>query len=43
MMCNCEVQTDEKHPCPYRCEIKEDFEPYCNCCDKCKLRCVEEI
>jgi hypothetical protein len=31
------------HPCPYREELHDDFEPHCTCCDACRQECVYDI
>lgn len=35
--------TPELHSCPYQCEINDDHEEACNCCEECSDQCVMDI
>jgi hypothetical protein len=41
--CTCETEKIEPHRCPFRCEIKEDFESLCTCCRVCEKNCADDI
>lgn len=31
------------HPCPYKREINDDPDEYCNCCSECEQECRDNI
>ena len=33
----------EKHGCPFKEEIHDDYEFQCNCCEECRVNCLYEI
>ena len=40
----CGVTTaQEPHPCPYDCDVNNDSDTRCNCCEKCELDCGDDI
>jgi hypothetical protein len=40
--CKIDPGTDA-HTCPYKEDIKGDYETKCNCCDDCKRQCRMSI
>ena len=34
---------DILHRCPYRAEMNNDDEPFCNCCEDCTTECGYEV
>lgn len=41
--CTCAVEVIETHPCPFQCDINDNDEPYCDCCESCEAQCSQEI
>lgn len=41
--CEKNPASDEPHECPYSCEIADDYEFQCNCCDDCIHECCMDI
>lgn len=33
----------EPHPCPFDCEINDDHESLCTCCEICQQECADDI
>jgi hypothetical protein len=35
--------SEELHPCPYQCEINDDYSNYCVCCEDCTYQCHMDV
>jgi hypothetical protein len=33
----------DPHPCPYQCEINDDDDFECTCCEDCTQDCTDDI
>jgi hypothetical protein len=40
--CTCDEETEE-HECPWQCDVKNNYEPYCSCCEACERECARDI
>ncbi len=41
--CKCGSEGMLLHACPYKEDVHGDIETACNCCDKCKQNCIDDI
>lgn len=41
--CECGDNAQPRHSCPYREEIRDDWETLCNCCDSCTRECAMDV
>lgn len=43
LRCTCDSVPPEEHTCPYQCEINDDEEYTCSCCEFCTQECADDI
>lgn len=43
IMCRCGRRGKESHTCPYGEDIHNDSKTMCNCCDRCRDECSDDI
>ena len=36
-------EAQSPHPCPYKCEINDDADTLCECCEACEQECTDDI
>lgn len=41
--CSCKTDDVEAHTCPFACDVGNDKEFLCKCCEECERNCSEDI
>ena len=41
--CTCDSELHGEHSCPYQCDVNDDDEFECSCCEFCTQECADDI